>query len=339
MLKNRPIFIFLIVSSVVFCLSIIFLYYKDSNRPLPDRAQHVVGASHIDDFTFEPITPLRALALKDSAKLMLGRMLFYDSTISSNDMACISCHALDKAGAHPAEQAGHVFPGKFNSPSIYNTKYYARLFWDGRIYNPEDQIRINLKNGMGITPEEVAEKLADDSNYSGKFDEIFTDGVTSKNIIDALLEFQFSLISISRFDKYLSGENSAITEQEKEGYKLFKELGCSSCHQGITIGGNTFQKFGIIKDYFEELDSVKQIDYGLFNTSQDEKDKFVFRVPSLRNVAITAPYLHDGSIKTLEEMVEIMAEYQLGINLSNEEVDKIISFLNTLTGDQFLLDY
>ena len=150
---------------------------------------------------------------------------------------------------------------------------------------------------------------------------------------DAIVEFEKTLITPnSRFDRYLRNDGS-LTNKEIEGYTLFKELGCVSCHQGTNIGGNLYQKFGLFYDYLAERGNIQKQDYGRYNTSNREMDKFVFKVPSLRNIAVTAPYLHDGSAKTIEQAISIMGKTQVGKVLTDNEIELIKSFLNTLTGE------
>jgi cytochrome c peroxidase len=151
----------------------------------------------------------------------------------------------------------------------------------------------------------------------------------------AIAVFERTLITIgSPLDRWLDGDASALTPAQKEGYALFKASGCVACHQGQNVGGNMYQRFGVFGDYFEDRGNVTEADYGRFNVTKQEQDRYVFRVPSLRNVALTAPYFHDGSAKTLEDAVGVMAKYQLGRELSEEKVSKLVAFLEALTGPE-----
>jgi cytochrome c peroxidase len=164
------------------------------------------------------------------------------------------------------------------------------------------------------------------------FREIYPEGITATSVRQAIATYCLSLVTPnSRFDRYLRQEIT-LTSEEQAGYELFREYGCVSCHQGINIGGNMLQRFGVMKDYFAERGHVGPSDYGLYAATGREEDRFVFRVPSLRNVAETGPYFHDGSAETLEDAVVTMARYQLGRELGPLETARIVAFLRTLTG-------
>jgi len=181
---------------------------------------------------------------------------------------------------------------------------------------------------------DIITTLSNDHELSSEFRELYPDGITRQNIIDTLVEFEKSLITPnSRFDRYLRNEDDALTEEELKGYMVFKDLGCISCHQGINIGGNLYQKFGVFYNYIAERGDIRKSDYGRMNKTNRQSDAYVFKVPSLRNVAVTAPYLHDGSAETLDEAIIIMGRTQLGRTLSKDETLLIKAFLNTLTGE------
>ena len=197
-------------------------------------------------------------------------------------------------------------------------------------------------DGPLLHPSEMASSWADvlallkrEPAYSAPFAEIYADGVTADNVRDAIATFERSLVTPnSRFDRYLRGETGALHAQELEGYRLFMETGCVTCHQGINVGGNMFQVFGRMGNYFADRGGVEQAaDLGRYNVTGDERDKHKFKVPSLRNVELTAPYFHDGSAATLEAAVQTMAHYQIGQPLHDDEVADIVAFLKTLTGE------
>ena len=177
-------------------------------------------------------------------------------------------------------------------------------------------------------------KLRQDSALAAEFSTIYQDGITNRNIVDATATFTRSLITPSRFDRYLRGDGQAINSEELRGYERFKSYGCVACHQGVNVGGNMFQKFGVMGDYFQDRGNITSADLGRFNVTKREADKHVFMVPSLRNVELTAPYFHDGSAPTLEAAVEVMFKYQLGRTAPLEDKALIIKFLKTLTGEQ-----
>jgi cytochrome c peroxidase len=187
---------------------------------------------------------------------------------------------------------------------------------------------------MNSSWEEIIPKLKKNSEYQAIFDRLYKDGITEDNIKNAIVTFEHSLVTPnSRFDKFLMGDKNALNSEEKQGYDLFKEYGCVSCHQGVNIGGNLFQNFGVIGDYFKDRGNLTKADLGLFNVTGKEEDCYFFKVPSLRNISLTPPYFHDGSAKTLEQAVRVMGKYQLGRQLSQNDTDLIIKFLNTLNGE------
>jgi cytochrome c peroxidase len=180
---------------------------------------------------------------------------------------------------------------------------------------------------------EIIAKLSGDSEYRKAFAAIYGDAITAAAMKEAIASFERTLITPNaRFDQFLRGIEDAITEEEKQGYLLFKSYGCASCHQGRAVGGNMFEKMGVVRNYFAERGNITASDYGRFNITGVEEHRFEFKVPSLRNVELTAPYFHDGSAKTLEDAVKIMSKYQLGRQMPQEHRDLIVAFLKTLTG-------
>ena len=187
---------------------------------------------------------------------------------------------------------------------------------------------------MGATWDGVLKRLSKKKDYVDAFAKLYPDGITKANVTDAIAEYETSLITPSRFDAYLKGDATAITEAEKTGYETFKEVGCTSCHTGILVGGTMFQKLGLVKDYFKDRGTpLTDADNGRYNVTKKDQDKHFFKVPTLRNIELTAPYLHDGSQATLEETVRTMGSYQLGRELSDAQVNSIVTFLKSLTGE------
>jgi cytochrome c peroxidase len=185
----------------------------------------------------------------------------------------------------------------------------------------------------GTWPKAIS-TLKADPHYASEFAGLYHDGITPVNVKDAIATFERSLSTPnSRFDRYLRGNQKALNEEELAGLRLFKQIGCISCHQGINIGGNMYQKLGIMDDYFATKGKTSEADQGRFNITKQEEDRHFFRVPSLRNVALTPPYLHDGSAQTLDDAVLIMARFQLGKELDKSDVRKISAFLRSLTGE------
>lgn len=226
--------------------------------------------------------------------------------------------------------------GTANAPTVFNSSANFRQFWDGRADTLEQQIDGPLLSPaeMGAKWEDVLAKLTETPAYLAAFKALYPDGVRRENVKDAIAEFERTLVTPnSRFDRYLRGDPGVLTEDEQAGYAKFKRYGCVSCHQGVNVGANMFQRMGVIQDYFADRGHVTSADYGRFNATGLEADRFVFKVPSLRNVAVTAPYFHDGSAGTLEDAVAAMAKYQLGRPLPPGDLADIVKFLRTLTGE------
>jgi len=287
----------------------------------------------------EPIQPIPVDTTLDPDKVALGSILFNDTRLSrDNSLSCASCHILEVGGDDDLS-VGIALDGNehvVNTPSVFNARYNFRQHWDGASRTLEEQIDQTLHNHMvaGSNWDQLLAKFNEDASIVELFDQIYAEGINKDNFLDALTEFEKSLVTPnSRFDQYLLGDINAITEEEKRGYILFKELGCISCHQGINVGGNLFQKFGIFYDYLGERGNIINADYGRINVTNREADLHVFKVPSLRNVEVTAPYLHDGNAETLEEAIAIMGKTQIGKIICEDDIDLLARFLKTLTGE------
>ena len=287
----------------------------------------------------EPILPIPLHVEVDIKKAELGEMLFFDTRLSSNNqISCASCHQLDAGGDDNVAMGISIVADQhiINTPSIFNALYNFRQNWDGSVNTLEEQVDSVLKNHHEFDNNwaDVTTILSEDIDLTNDFYETYPDGITRDNIINAIVEFEKTLTTPNaRFDQYLRDEDAGLTEEEIKGYRVFKELGCISCHQGVNIGGNLYQKFGVFYNYIAERGDIKKPDYGRMNTTNRQMDAFVFKVPSLRNISVTAPYLHDGSAGTIEEAISIMGKTQLGRSLSTEEIRLIKSFLYTLTGE------
>ena len=294
-----------------------------------------VGAAPLD----EPIKPIPLVQELDPARTELGRRLFQDVRLSANDsVSCASCHQLASGGADQ-RAFSRGFSGRqavVNTPTVLNAGFNFRQFWDGRAGSLEAQIDAVIENPveMGSTWQDVIGKVTADTHYRTAFAAAYSDGVNQANIENAIATFERSLTTPnSRFDQYLRGDADALSAEEKAGYLKFKQYGCIACHQGVNVGGNMFQKFGVMGDYFQARGNPSEADLGRFRVTGNEADKNVFKVPSLRNVALTAPYFHDATAKTLEEAVDVMFKYQLGRVASEADMQSIIKFLETLTGE------
>jgi cytochrome c peroxidase len=286
----------------------------------------------------EPITPIPRDVSLDADEVRLGEILFNDVRLSHGDVvACASCHLVADGGddnrARSPGADGELL--NFNAPTVFNAAFSFRLNWRGNFRTLEEQNETVLLDShlMNTTWEELLPKLRADGVYREAFAAVYGGEPAPAHVLDALATFQRSLITPdSRFDRYLRGERDVITPEEERGYQLFKDYGCVACHQGVNVGGNLFQRFGIFHDPFAEL-PIRTADLGRFTITGNADDRFVFRVPSLRNVAVTAPYFHDGRAKTLEQAIEEMARSQLGRVLSEQEIELIAGFLRTLTGE------
>lgn len=284
----------------------------------------------------ELILPVEESAKVNIQKALLGKKLFFDTRLSKdNSISCASCHDLTKGGDDNRQFSLGIDNqvGELNAPTVFNSKYNFVQFWDGRARNLKEQAIQPIHNPieMGSSMPEVIKKISQDETYQELFLEIYDSKVTQEGIIDALVEFENALITPNaRFDLYLKGDKTALSQEEKEGFELFKSFGCISCHNGRNLGGNLFQKVGVIKP----VEQYKNKYLGRYNVTQKEEDKYYYKVPTLRNVEQTAPYLHSGSYSSLKETVSFMMNHQLGIEADEASLAKIEAFLKTLTGEK-----
>ena len=286
----------------------------------------------------EPIRPIPEAEV-DAEKAALGRLLFHDPGLSGDStVSCASCHDLRHGGDDgrkiPVGVEGKT--GLINTPTVFNAGLNFRQFWDGRARTLEAQVDGPVQSPieMGSLWPEVVSKLYQDERYPGLFRALYPDGITRTNVKDAIAEFVRSLTTPnSRFDQWLKGDGDALDEQEKRGYALFKSYGCVSCHQGANVGGNMFQVFGVLNEYFKKRGNITEADFGRYNVTGNIADRHMFKVPSLRMAALTAPYLHDGSAATLRDAVDAMFEFQLGREAPGEDKEAIVAFIETLAGE------
>ncbi|MCL2075442.1 MAG: cytochrome-c peroxidase [Betaproteobacteria bacterium] len=318
--------------------SIVYFFYSwgtdgDLNEAADERARQSDLAR-----PDEPILPITAPTGLDTQKVALGQLLFRDTRLSrDNTVSCASCHDLLRGGVDrlPRSRGVGGAEGDINAPTVYNSGLNFRQFWDGRADTLEEQVEGPITNPveMASSWEQIIPILEDDSRIRDRFRAIYNGSATPARVKEVIAEFERSLVTPSRFDRWLKGDDKALSAQELEGYRLFKRHGCIACHQGVNVGGNIFQKFGVMLDYFADR-PITKADLGRFNVTGREEDKHVFKVPSLRNVALTAPYFHDAAAQTLPEAVAIMGRHQLGVDLPAEEVQLITLFLTTLTGER-----
>lgn len=267
--------------------------------------------------SLEPITPIPAVPPQDPRRLVLGEQLFSDPRLShDNTDSCSSCHDIRTNGANARDLTPGGRSFALNTPSVFNAGLNFRLNWEGNFRSLEDHAKQTLSNPaiMASSADEVVSKLRADTESVRQFRDTYGREPDVAALLDAIATYERSLVTPgSRFDRWLAGEAAAITPEELSGYQLFKSLGCISCHQGVNVGGNLFQRHGI----FHPLGSAEPV---------------LVRVPSLRNVATTPPYFHDGSAPTLSEAVRAMGIAQLDRVLTDQQIAAIVAFLDTLTG-------
>ena len=250
----------------------------------------------------------------------------------------MSCHDLVNGGDDGRRVSVGVEgrEGPINAPTVFNAGLSFRQFWDGRARDLEQQIDGPVQAPVELASlwPEVLSKLHAHEDYPARFSALYPDGINRGNVKNALAEFMRSLVTPNgRFDRWLKGEADALSLEEKRGYALFKHYGCASCHQGANVGGNMFQVFGVINDYFKRRGNITEADFGRFNVTGNRADRHAFKVPSLRMAALTAPYLHDGSAETLRDAVDAMFEFQLGREAPDEDKEAIVAFIRTLPGE------
>jgi cytochrome c peroxidase len=274
-------------------------------------------------------------------KVKLGKILYNDTRLSlEGNNSCNSCHNLATYGVDnlPTSPGDAGNNGTRNSPTVFNAAFHFTQFWDGREKDVEAQAGGPVLNPveMNIPSEEyLVKRLSTDKKYQQLFTEAFPNeekSLTFKNITYAIAAFERELITPSRFDNYLKGDENALSSEEKKGLKTYMDVGCTTCHAGALLGGNMYQKFGLFGDYWEYTDS-KEIDEGRMMVTKNEADKYLFKVPSLRNIDKTYPFFHDGSVEKLDEAVRIMAKVELNKDLSDKETKEIVTFLASLTGE------
>ena len=293
------------------------------------------------DRAAEPVRPIDASIETDLAKVALGFALFHDTRLSvDNTVSCASCHALETAGVDNKQYSEGVDAqiGGVNAPTVYNAVYNFVQFWDGRAKTLAEQAAgppLNPIEMASTSFDEIIVKLEKDRKFAAEFRKVYPDGLTEANITDAIEEFERTLITPdSRFDKWLRGDDSALTADELAGYQLFKEYDCATCHVGPNLGGQSYELMGLRKHYFEDRGLELTIeDNGRFKETQLERDRHRFKVPGLRNIEHTWPYYHDGTRLTLEDAVRDMGTYQSGVEMTQKEVDQVTAFLKTLTGE------
>ncbi len=287
----------------------------------------------------EAVQPVAMPTNVDDKKRLLGERLYHEVRLSGDDtVSCATCHALNKGGTDQLVTSRGIRGqmGPINAPTTLNAAYNVLQFWDGRAKDLKEQAGGPVENPkeMGAAFPDVVAKLQRDEVYVRDFETVFPGrGISEDTITEAIAEYERTLVTPGApFDRYLAGDDAAIDDKAKAGAALFVSTGCAACHEGPAVGGSSFQRLGIAGDYFADRGNVGDADLGRYAVTHDERDRHSFKVPTLRNLAVTFPYFHDGSVKTIEDGVVKMAKYQRGRTLTDSEVAELAAFLRALTG-------
>ena len=338
----------LIIVAAVFLLSSCGDHSETAqqNQNAAEFAEHMRLDGQIADKAKKVFQPISAEPKENpenpvtEQKVKLGKILYFDKRLSKDgNISCNSCHNLSTGGVDnlSTSPGDDGTLGDRNSPTVLNAAYHSSQFWDGRAKDVEEQAGMPILNPveMAIPSEQfLVDRLRGIELYQSMFADAFPEPgspITYTNLRKAIAAFERTLVTPSRFDDYLNGDSKALTIAEKEGLKSFMDAGCITCHNGAMLGGSSFQKFGQFKEYWHYTGS-KHIDEGLFKVTGNEVDKYMFKVPSLRNIALTGPYFHDGSVDALSDAIGIMAEINLNTKLTEDEIGKIETFLESLNG-------
>lgn len=308
------------------------------------RAEFYPNPLAAQEFATEPVRPVPDSVPYDAAKAALGDLLYHDTRLSADGtVSCATCHDLATGGVDNkrySEGIGGQFGG-VNAPTVYNSCFNFVQFWDGRAATLAEQA-----GGPPLNPvemgcksfDEIVARLAKDKAFVKKFNAVYPEGLSQETITDAIAEFEKTLVTPnSPFDRYLKGDKDALTAAQAEGYALFKEYNCATCHAGVNMGGLSYELMGQRDNYFEDRDltlksGLTDGDNGRWAQTGVERDRYRFKTPGLRNVALTWPYYHDGSVATLDEAVTKMARFQVGKEIPEKDCGKVVSFLEALTG-------
>ena len=305
------------------------------------RAKYYPNKLAAPEFANETVRPIEDAVEVNPLKATLGELLYHDTRLSvDNTVSCASCHGLNTGGVDNKQYSEGVNgqKGGVNAPTVFNAHYNFVQFWDGRAETLAAQAAgppLNPVEMASASFDEICGKLKADAAFDKAFTAVYPDGITEQNITDAIQEFERTLLTPnSSFDKYLKGDKAAISAEAVEGYNLFKKYDCATCHVGENLGGRSYELMGIMADYFADRGTeLTNEDNGRNKETKLERDIHRFKVPGLRNVALTAPYFHDGTQATLDAAVAAMGKYEVGVEIPASEVSKIVTFLNSLTGE------
>lgn len=308
------------------------------------RAKYFPNPLAAPEFANEPVRPIPDSVAYNAQKAELGEMLYHDTRLSADGtISCATCHGIETGGVDNKRYSEGINGqlGGVNAPTVFNACFNFVQFWDGRAATLAEQA-----GGPPLNPvemgcksfDEIVERLSADEAFTAKFLSVYPEGLSMGTITNAIEEYEKTLLTPnSPFDRYLKGEKDAMTADQIEGYKLFKEYNCATCHAGVNMGGLTYELMGQRANYFEDRELTQKSgltdgDNGRWAQTKIERDRYRFKTPTLRNVALTYPYYHDGSVSTLGEAISKMATYQVGRKISETESQKVESFLNALTG-------
>lgn len=308
------------------------------------RAKFYPNELAAEEFKNEPVRPIPDSVAVDARKVALGEALYHDTRLSGDGtISCATCHGINTAGVDN-KQYSEGIKGQFggvNAPTSFNACFNFVQFWDGRAATLADQAAgppLNPVEMGSASFDEIAARLNADAAFAAKFKTVYPEGLNEKTITDAIAEYEKTLVTPnSPFDRYLKGDKQALTAEQVEGYALFKEYNCATCHAGVNMGGLSYELMGKRADYFKDREvntksGLTDADNGRWAQTKVERDRYRFKTPTLRNVALTWPYYHDGSVPTLDKAIDMMARYQVGREMPAADVKKVQLFLEALTG-------
>ena len=308
------------------------------------RAKFYPNELAAEEFKNEPVRPIPDSVAVDARKVALGEALYHDTRLSGDGtISCATCHGINTAGVDN-KQYSEGIKGQFggvNAPTSFNACFNFVQFWDGRAATLADQAAgppLNPVEMGSASFDEIAARLNADAAFAAKFKTVYPEGLNEKTITDAIAEYEKTLVTPnSPFDRYLKGDKQALTAEQVEGYALFKEYNCATCHAGVNMGGLSYELMGKRADYFKDREvntksGLTDADNGRWAQTKVERDRYRFKTPTLRNVALTWPYYHDGSVPTLDKAIDMMARYQVGREMPAADVQKVQHFLEALTG-------
>lgn len=309
------------------------------------RAEFYPNVLAAPEFANETVRPVPDAVEYDPDKAALGYLLYHDTRLSADGtISCATCHGINTGGVDNLKYSEGIDGqlGGVNAPTVFNAVFNFAQFWDGRAATLSEQAAgppLNPVEMGSSSFDEIVGRLSEDREFVKSFNKVYPEGLSEATITDAIEQYERTLVTPnSPFDRYLKGDKSALTAEQTEGFELFKKVGCATCHAGVNMGGLSYELMGQRADYFKDRElqtksGLTDGDNGRWAQTGIERDRFRFRTPGLRNVELTYPYYHDGSVQTLEEAVRMMAVYQSGQKITDREVASISSFLRSLTGE------